>query len=122
MGWIGLPLDYVRLLIATVAIGISVDDTIHHMTRFDLEFRRRGRYREAHHAAMVDVGRALVITSVVLVLGFLVFHFSALDSTASFGTLLATTVFVALAADFLLMPALVLTLKPFGPEHADAER
>jgi predicted RND superfamily exporter protein len=117
MGWIELPLDYVRLLIATVAIGISVDDTIHHMTRFDLEFRRRGSYREAHFAAMLDVGRALVITSVVLVLGFLVFHFSRLDSTASFGTLLATTVFVALVADFLLMPALVLTLRPFGPER-----
>jgi predicted RND superfamily exporter protein len=120
MGWIELPLDYVRLLIATVAIGISVDDTIHHMTRFDLEFRRRGSYREALHASMVDVGRALVITSVVLVLGFLVFHFSALDSTASFGTLLAATIFVALAADFLLMPALVMTLRPFGPERPGA--
>jgi predicted RND superfamily exporter protein len=120
MGWIELPLDYVRLLIATVAIGISVDYTIHHMTRFDLEFGRRGSYREAHFAAMADVGRALVITSVVLVLGFLVFHFSRLDSTASFGTLLATTVFVALVADFLLMPALVLTLRPFGPERSAA--
>jgi predicted RND superfamily exporter protein len=120
MGWIELPLDYVRLLIATVAIGISVDDTIHHMTRFDFEFRRRGSYHEALHASMVDVGRALVITSVVLVLGFLVFHFSALDSTASFGTLLAATIFVALVADFLLMPALVMTLQPFGPERPDA--
>jgi predicted RND superfamily exporter protein len=120
MGWIDMPLDYVRLLIASVAIGISVDDTIHHMTRFDLEFRRCGSYREAHRAAMLDVGRALVITSVVLVLGFLVFHFSRLDSTASFGTLLATTIAVALAADFLLMPALVLTLKPFGPERSGA--
>jgi len=120
MGWIDLPLDYMRLLIASVAIGISVDDTIHHMTRFDLEFRRRGSYREALYASMVDVGRALVITSVVLVLGFLVFCFSRLDSMASFGTLLATTIFVALAADFLLMPALVMTLQPFGPERPEA--
>jgi predicted RND superfamily exporter protein len=58
---------------------------------------------------------------VVLVLGFLVFHFSRLDSTASFGTLLATTVFVALVADFLLMPALVLTLRPYGPESAGTQ-
>jgi predicted RND superfamily exporter protein len=64
---------------------------------------------------MEDVGRALVITSVVLVVGFLVFLLSGLDSTASFGALLATTVAVALVADFLLMPALILTLRPWGP-------
>jgi hypothetical protein len=120
MGWIDLPLDYVRLLIATVAIGISVDDTIHHMTRFDFEFRRSGSYHQALHASMSDVGRALVITSVVLVMGFLVFHFSVLDSLASFGSLLATTISVALVADFLLMPALLLTFEPFGPDRSEA--
>jgi predicted RND superfamily exporter protein len=118
MGWIDLPLDYVRLLIATVAIGISVDDTIHHMTRFDLEFRRLGSYEAALRASMIDVGRALVITSVVLVAGFLVFLLSRLDSMTAFGTLLSTTIAVALVADFFLMPALVMTLQPFGPEHA----
>ena len=40
MGWIDMPLDYVRLLIATVAIGISVDDTIHHVTRYIREFHQ----------------------------------------------------------------------------------
>jgi predicted RND superfamily exporter protein len=117
MGWMGLPLDYVRLLIASVAIGISVDDTIHHVTRFRLEFRRRGSYAEALRASMVDVGRALVITSVVLVAGFLVMLMSRLDSMQTFGTLLATTIGVALVADFLLMPALVLTFRPWGPER-----
>jgi hypothetical protein len=115
MGWLDMPLDYVRLLIATVAIGIAVDDTIHHMTRFRYEFLRSGSYEQALEASTVDVGRALVITSVVLVAGFLVFLLSSLDSMASFGVLLATTIGVALVADFLLMPALVLTLKPWGP-------
>ncbi|MBW1683505.1 MAG: RND family transporter [Deltaproteobacteria bacterium] len=115
MGWIDMPLDYVRLMIATVAIGISVDDTIHHMTRFRHEFLRCGSYEQALEASTVDVGRALVITSVVLVAGFLVFLLSSLDSFATFGALLATTISVALVADFLLMPALVLTWKPWGP-------
>jgi predicted RND superfamily exporter protein len=115
MGWLDMPLDYVRLLIATVAIGISVDDTIHHLTRFRHEFLRTRSYPRALEASMEDVGRALVITSVVLVVGFLVFLLSGLDSTASFGALLATTVAVALVADFLLMPALILTLRPWGP-------
>jgi predicted RND superfamily exporter protein len=120
MGWIELPLDYVRLLIASVAIGISVDDTIHHMTRFDIEFRRTGSYQEALRASMSEVGRALVITTIVLVMGFLVFLFSVMDSLAAFGSLLAGTITVALVADFLLMPALVLTFEPYGPERPAA--
>jgi predicted RND superfamily exporter protein len=115
MGWIDMPLDYVRLLIATVAIGISVDDTIHHVTRLRHEFLRSGSYEQALQASMEDVGRALVITSVVLVAGFLVFLFSRLDSMMSFGALLATTIGVALLADFFLMPALFLTWRPWGP-------
>ena len=50
------------------------------------------------------------------VLGFLVFLLSALQSQAMYGVLLASTIVSALVADFLLMPALVLTFKPFGPE------
>ena len=66
---------------------------------------------------MNDVGRALFITSTVLVCGFLVFLLSVMDSQASFGVLLAITILVALVADFLLMPALVMTFEPFGPER-----
>ncbi len=92
-----------------------MDDTIHPVTRFRREFQRSGCYERALRESMTDVGRALVITSVVLVAGFLVFQLSGLDTMAVFGTLLATTITVALAADFLLMPALVLTFEPFGP-------
>ena len=62
---------------------------------------------------VIDEAESLV--SVVLVAGFLVFLLSALDSLASFGVLLASTIGLALVADFLLMPALVLTWKPWGP-------
>jgi predicted RND superfamily exporter protein len=117
MGWSGLPLDYIRLLIASVAIGISVDDTIHLVTRIVHEFRERGRYEAAFQAAMSDVGRALFVTSVVLVCGFLVMLLSTMDSLSRFGVLLAGTIVTALVADFLLLPALILTLKPLGPER-----
>jgi predicted RND superfamily exporter protein len=121
MGWLGIPLDYVRLLIASVAIGISVDDTIHHVSRFDMEFRRTGSYERALHLAMTEVGRPLVITSVVLVAGFLVFSFSRLDSIQTFGLLLSSTIVTALVADFTLMPALVLTIRPLGEEREPEE-
>lgn len=114
MGWLGIPLDYVRLLIGTIAIGISVDDTIHLVTRYVHEYRRSGSYEEALFESMREVGRALLITSVVLVAGFLVFLPSILDTLVTFGLLVSGTIFVALVADFLLMPALVLTVRPFG--------
>jgi predicted RND superfamily exporter protein len=118
MGWFGLDLDYTTVSVAAVAMGIAVDDTIHLVSRYRHEFERSGSYEEALLAAVLDVGRALVITSVALVCGFLVLLFSSLASQAAYGILLATTIVTALVADFLLMPALVLTFHPFGPEGA----
>jgi len=118
MGWAGIPLDYSKVMIAAVAIGIAVDDTIHLVLRYRHEFLVHGSYADALEASLSDVGRALMITSLALVCGFLVLTLSVLDSQAMFGVLLATTIIVALLADFFLMPALVLTFKPFGPEGA----
>jgi len=120
IGWLGLPLDYSKVMIAAVALGIAVDDTIHLMFRIRYEFARLGSYRAAVVEAIGDVGHALMITSVALVFGFLVLTLSVLDSQAVQGVLLAGTIVFALVADFLLMPALVLTLEPFGPEGARA--
>nr|MCS5619442.1 MMPL family transporter [Myxococcota bacterium] len=118
MGWLGIPLDYNKVAIASVAMGIAVDDTIHLMSRIRHEFYRLGNYQDAVREAMTDVGRALLITSAALVLGFLVLNFSLLNSNAVRGSLLATTILAALIADFLLMPALILTFKPFGAEKS----
>ncbi len=116
MGWVGTPLDYYRLLIAPVAIGIAVDDTIHLMTRYHHEFLKARDYKKALYASMDGVGRAVFITSVLLVAGFLMNLFSLMDGQKSFGVLIAAVIATALIADFLLMPALILWLKPFGPE------
>jgi predicted RND superfamily exporter protein len=86
------------------------------MMRCHHEFRRCGRYDEAIEAAFADVGRALVITSVALVLGFLVLVLSVMASRVVFGVLLASTIATALVADFLLLPSLLLRFQPFGPE------
>ena len=118
MGWLGIPLDYNKIMIATVAMGIAVDDTIHFVSRYHHEFNESGSYADALTAAMTDVGHAVFVTSLVLVLGFLVNLFSVLDASAQSGVLLATTIATALVADLLLTPALVLTIEPFGPESA----
>jgi hypothetical protein len=117
MGWVGMELDYTRLLIAPLAIGIAVDDTIHMVTRFHVEFRRLGNYAQALRACMLDVGRALTGTTVILMAGFIVNVFHGMETQVIFGQLVAWTIFLALVADFFLLPALILVVKPFGPER-----
>jgi hypothetical protein len=70
---------------------------------------------------MAHVGKALVITSVVLFCGFHVLVFSVMASMVQFAILIAATIFVALAADFFLLPSLLLVLKG-GRQGSDRER
>ena len=121
MGWVGMTLDYAKLLIATVAIGIAVDDTIHMVTRYHMAFLRSRDYEQALYESMRHVGRALFITSVVLVCGFLTYLFSSMDGLKGFGILLAFTIITTLIADFLLMPVLIMIFKPFGKEGDNKE-
>ncbi len=118
MGWFDIPLDYNKATIASIALGIAVDDTVHLMSRYRLEFGIHRDYALALRAAMQDVGRALINTSTALVFGFLVLMLSDLRSEAYRGLLLAAALTTALLADLFLLPPLVLWLKPFGPERA----
>jgi len=117
MGWAGMHLDYYRLLIGTVAIGIAVDDTVHLMTRLRKEYLICGNYAEAVHEGVTSVGRALIITTIILSLSFLVFLISDMEVLSSFGFLLSATIVIALLADLFLLPSLVLVFQPFGEER-----
>ncbi|MCA9544656.1 MAG: MMPL family transporter [Myxococcales bacterium] len=110
--------DSDTLMLAMLAIGIGVDDTIHFLVRFRLE-RQRGVDRETALARTFDfAGRAIVMTTVVLTLGFLPFALTDYYSTWVLGTLLPLTLVFALAADVLLVPAMALLgpLDPGGPK------
>ncbi len=117
MGWLNITLDYSKLLIASVAIGISVDDNIHFISRFRQEFWLTRNYAKALEAAMQDVGRAVFITTSVLIVGFMVNTFSVMRSIAEFGVLVALTLLVASLADYFFTPALLYVTKIFGPEE-----
>ncbi|MGQ0618769.1 MAG: efflux RND transporter permease subunit [Panacagrimonas sp.] len=117
MGWLGWHLDYFRLLLATIAIGIAVDDTMHFVSCFKQEFDACGRYEEALRRAMPEIGPAMVAMTAILLVAFSSYHASSLAIVASFGTLLAFTIGMAVVADLLLMPALLIWLKPLGPER-----
>ena len=116
----GMHLDYFRLLLATVAIGIAVDDTVHMTSRIRKEFIRCGNYEESVGIGLMSVGRPVIITSIILSLSFLVYLASDMAILASFGILLSLTIVLALLADLFLLPALVLVLQPFGKEHGQS--
>ncbi len=110
MGYQGILLNVGTVMIASIAIGIAVDDSIHFVTHFR-HYREAGQSTaEAIQTAITGVGQALLTTSIVLALGFSVFGTSSMSHLVNFGLLTALTVVTALAADFLLLPALLLAL------------
>ncbi len=116
MGLAGIWLDYVRTLIACIAIGLAVDDTIHFIFRYKMEFKRLGSYEKALDVTMSDVGRAITITTIILMMGFGASMISKINDMHYFGMLASMCIFVALLSDYFICPALILLTKPFGKE------
>ncbi|MYC27012.1 MAG: MMPL family transporter, partial [Nitrospira sp. SB0662_bin_26] len=97
-------------LVTAIAFGTVVDDTIHFMSKY-LKARREGRSAsEAVPYAFRSVGRALFTTTMILVLGFLVFASSAFVISWMLGLLVALTIGFALICDFLLLPPLLIAI------------
>ncbi|RMF85868.1 MAG: RND transporter, partial [Nitrospirae bacterium] len=106
-GRIGMALA----VVASMTLGIVVDDTIHILSRYLRNRRDRGLDPEAAVAAAVaSVGVAVVTTSVILVAGFAVLATSHFRVNAEMGALSALVIAIALAADLLLLPPLVLAV------------
>jgi predicted RND superfamily exporter protein len=99
--------DSDTIVIAMIAIGIGVDDTIHFLTRLKFESARTNDPGLALQQAFHFCGRAMVTTTVILAFGFMPFMLSDYFSVRIFGTLLPYTLIVAVLADILLVPALV---------------
>ncbi len=116
MGYAGINLDYIRMMIATIAIGIAVDDTVHLVSRMRQEFFRCGNYQQALTQAIGGVGHALVITTLILVASFSTHFASEMATMASFGSLLISAICMALLADLFLLPVLLIRFQAFGPE------
>jgi hypothetical protein len=107
MGWIGLPMDMFTMLIGSIAIGIAVDDTVHFVYNYRRYFSEYGTNEAAIHHSLHTVGRAMLTTTVVLSLGFFIFMFASMSNLFYFGLLTGIALLLALAADFMLAPALL---------------
>jgi len=112
MGWIGITLNLGTVMITSIAIGIAVDDSIHYVSHFRRHRESGQNLVNAIEETTRGVGVALLNTSLVLALGFCVFGLSDISHLVNFGTLTALAVVLALLADFLLLPAVLLSLSP----------
>jgi len=115
MGWVGIPLDVATTMIASVTIGIAVDDTIHFIAWIR---RNSGLKKDAGEAVVqtfADVGKPIVITTLLLFCGFFVLMLGSILPTQMFGMLTAFAMVFALIGDMFVLPPLILIFKPKLP-------
>ena len=111
MGFLHIPLDINSLMIGSIAIGIVVDDTVHFIYNFQKYYDRTSDPYTAVRETLMGTGRALLITSLVLCTGFFILMFASLNHLVNFGFFTGITILTALAADFLLLPAIMVFMK-----------
>ncbi len=110
LGWVGTPINMGTAMIAAVSMGLSVDSSIHYITAF----RRRLHDGDAFHAALETAhqtaGRAMIFSTLALVVGFLALTTSGFIPTVSFGTLSCLTLIGGLLGNLVVLPVLLTLL------------
>jgi predicted RND superfamily exporter protein len=112
MGWTGVPLDLVTVMIASIAMGVGIDSAIQYTVRYRAELRAAGGdRREAVRRAHATVGRAIWIATSIVVVGFVLLSLSRFVPTAYFGIFTALAMVMGQVASLSLLPALFLLLR-----------
>ncbi|MFQ5902437.1 MAG: MMPL family transporter [Candidatus Binatia bacterium] len=110
MGWFGIPLNAGTCMVAAIALGIAVDDTVHMMVRYNREMKVSGEQSEnVLYNCLQGEGRPIIFTSIALFFGFGILVFSNFNPDIQFGYLAALVMVYALLADLLLTPVLLST-------------
>ena len=109
MGWAGIPLNISTSMIAVIAIGIAVDDTIHYFSEFNVQLRATGNQEQAILNVVRVVGKPIVYSALALTAGFAITCFSNFQPIRHFGILSSSTVAIGLVAELLITPALVMS-------------
>jgi predicted RND superfamily exporter protein len=112
MGWLSIPLDIMTITIAAIAMGIGVDNTIHYIHRFKVEFAKSKDYEYVMKKTNESIGLAMYYTSLTIIIGFSILTLSNLVPTIYFGLLTMLVMLAALISNLILLPRLLLSLKP----------
>ncbi len=113
IGLAGIPLDMMTITIAAITIGIAVDNSIHYIYRFKEEFLKTKNYKETLKLCHSTVGIAILNTSITIVFGFSILVLSNFIPTIYFGIFTGIAMLLAMISVLTLLPALLLTFKPF---------
>ena len=116
IGLLGIPLDMMTITIASITIGIAVDNSIHYIYRFREEFNVIKDYTKTIRVCHSTVGVAILNTSITIIFGFSILIFSKFIPTIYFGMFTGLAMLLAMIFVLTLLPCLILIVKPFGKE------
>lgn len=121
MMWIlGIEFKLTTAILFTVAFGIAVDDTIHFMSKLKLELAKGKNLIYGIKRTFIEAGRAIILTSIILIAGFGLLIFSQFGVTHFTGLLISFSLVFALLADLFLLPILLFPLKKVWDQKAKA--
>ncbi|MBI2799360.1 MAG: RND family transporter [Gammaproteobacteria bacterium] len=113
MGWLGIPLDMMTIMIASLTMGIAVEDCIHYLYRYRLEYAQyRDGLKTMYHCHS-SIGKAGFYTTVVVCFGFSILVLSNFIPSILFGFLTTLAMTIAIFAALTLMPKMLLMWRPF---------
>ncbi len=113
MGYNHVPLDMITALIMPMILGIAVDDTIHFTNHIKYHFELCGDYRQAILNSYREIGKSMIMTTVILCAMFGIFIFSSMTALVRIGYMSVIGLAGALVADYTLTPVLLYITKPF---------
>ncbi len=113
MGWMGIPLDMMTIMVASLTIGIAVEDCIHYLYRYGVEFQHfRDGLKTMYHCH-ANIAKAGFYTTLTVCCGFSILVLSNFVPSIIFGILTTVAMTVAILGALTLMPKLILMWKPF---------
>jgi diguanylate cyclase (GGDEF)-like protein len=117
MGWLGIDLSMGTCLIASIVVGLAVDDTIHFLARYRLAYSQEMDSQAAMRTTLVQLGRPIISTSVAVSAGFSILMLSSFTPTAVFGLLMMLAMLSALSGGLVILPVLLSRVSPITLEE-----
>jgi uncharacterized protein len=113
MGWAGIPLDMMTIMVASLTIGIAVEDCIHYLYRYGVEYDRFRDGLKTMYYCHANIAKAGFYTTLTVCCGFSILVLSNFVPSIIFGILTTVAMTVAILGALTLMPKLILMWKPF---------
>lgn len=111
MGYLAISIKPSTILIFSIALGISVDNAIHFLSRYRYQLKHSNwNIKESVISALRETGYSMIYSSIVLFFGFAIFVLSTFGGTQALGYLISFTLLIAVLSNLLLLPSLLLTL------------